>query len=232
MRPGSDVFVMVLVRQAWERLEKAEHERELALRTELIRQEKLEQLARRFDRKAAMRETWLSENQRLVSQVGGTKHVLCSPVMSVGSADVLSPPSSLQDNFGFDLQAVEAATKKHEAIETDIAAYEERVQAVVAVAKELDVEHYHDIKRITARKDNVIRLWEYLLELLKARRHRLEMNLGLQRVFQEMLYIMDWMDEMKVRRTGRTETCPWFQTWKGSLSCLSVFGSKFHPEYV
>lgn len=56
-------------RQAWERLEKAEHERELALRTELIRQEKLEQLAARFDRKAAMRETWLSENQRLVSQV-------------------------------------------------------------------------------------------------------------------------------------------------------------------
>ena len=56
--------------QAWERLEKAEHERELALRTELIRQEKLAQLAARFDRKAAMRETWLSENQRLVSQVG------------------------------------------------------------------------------------------------------------------------------------------------------------------
>ncbi|XP_040905112.1 spectrin beta chain, non-erythrocytic 1 isoform X2 [Toxotes jaculatrix] len=158
------------INKAWERLEKAEHERELALRTELIRQEKLEQLARRFDRKAAMRETWLSENQRLVSQ----------------------------DNFGFDLQAVEAATKKHEAIETDIAAYEERVQAVVAVARELEAESYHDIKRITARKDNVIRLWEYLLELLKARRQRLELNLGLQRVFQEMLYIMDWMDEMKM----------------------------------
>ncbi|XP_030302543.1 spectrin beta chain, non-erythrocytic 1 isoform X2 [Calypte anna] len=158
------------INKAWERLEKAEHERELALRNELIRQEKLEQLARRFDRKAAMRETWLSENQRLVSQ----------------------------DNFGFDLPAVEAATKKHEAIETDIAAYEERVQAVVAVAKELETENYHDIKRITARKDNVIRLWEYLLELLKARRQRLEMNLGLQKIFQEMLYIMDWMDEMKV----------------------------------
>ncbi|CAB1312786.1 unnamed protein product, partial [Coregonus sp. 'balchen'] len=158
------------INKAWERLEKSEHERELALRTELIRQEKLEQLARRFDRKAAMRETWLSENQRLVSQ----------------------------DNFGFDLQAVEAATKKHEAIETDIGAYEERVQAVLSVAKELEAENYHDIKRVTARKDNVLRLWEYLLELLKARRIRLEMNLGLQRVFQEMLYIMDWMDEMKM----------------------------------
>ena len=65
-----DLVSTVSTSQAWERLEKAEHERELALRTELIRQEKLEQLAARFDRKAAMRETWLSENQRLVSQVG------------------------------------------------------------------------------------------------------------------------------------------------------------------
>lgn len=73
------------------------------------------------------------------------------------------------------------------------------MQAVVAVARELEAENYHDIKRITARKDNVIRLWEYLLELLRARRQRLEMNLGLQKIFQEMLYIMDWMDEMKVK---------------------------------
>lgn len=55
--------------QAWERLERAENERERVLRDELIRQEKLEQMARRFDRKAAMRETWLLENQRLVAQV-------------------------------------------------------------------------------------------------------------------------------------------------------------------
>ena len=111
------------INRAWEQLEKSEHERELALRDELIRQEKLEQLAARFDRKAGMRETWLGENQRLVSQ----------------------------DNFGYDLAAVEAATKKHEAIETDIHAYEERVQAVVAVARELENESYHDIDRINAR---------------------------------------------------------------------------------
>jgi len=58
-----------LCSQAWERLEKAEHDRERVLRDELVRQEKLEQMARRFDRKAAMRETWLLENQRLVAQV-------------------------------------------------------------------------------------------------------------------------------------------------------------------
>ncbi|XP_017882681.1 spectrin beta chain isoform X5 [Ceratina calcarata] len=159
------------INKAWERLEKAEHERELALREELIRQEKLEQLAARFNRKASMRETWLSENQRLVSQ----------------------------DNFGFDLAAVEAAAKKHEAIETDIFAYEERVQAVMAVSQELEAENYHDIERINARKENVLRLWNYLLDLLRARRVRLELSLQLQQNFQEMLYILDSMEEIKMR---------------------------------
>ncbi|KAL4659700.1 spectrin beta chain, non-erythrocytic 1-like isoform X3 [Arapaima gigas] len=159
------------INKAWERLEKAEHERELALRNELIRQEKLEMLAARFDRKAAMRETWLSENQRLVSQ----------------------------DNFGLDLGAVEAATRKHEAIETDIGAYGERVAAVEAVARELETEGYHEVRRVLARRDNVLRLWEYLRELLAARRERLNAHRDLQRLLQEMSYIMDWMGDMKGR---------------------------------
>ncbi|XP_006891866.1 PREDICTED: spectrin beta chain, erythrocytic [Elephantulus edwardii] len=157
------------INRAWESLEEAEYRRELALRNELIRQEKLEQLARRFDRKAAMRETWLNENQRLVAQ----------------------------DNFGYDLAAVEAAKKKHEAIETDTAAYEERVRALEDLAQELEKENYHDQKRITARKDNILRLWTYLQELLRARRQRLETTLALQKLFQDMLHSIDWMDEIK-----------------------------------
>nr|UVI59179.1 erythrocytic spectrin beta chain [Homo sapiens] len=157
------------INRAWESLEEAEYRRELALRNELIRQEKLEQLARRFDRKAAMRETWLSENQRLVAQ----------------------------DNFGYDLAAVEAAKKKHEAIETDTAAYEERVRALEDLAQELEKENYHDQKRITARKDNILRLWSYLQELLQSRRQRLETTLALQKLFQDMLHSIDWMDEIK-----------------------------------
>uniref|UniRef100_A0A665U5F0 Spectrin beta chain n=1 Tax=Echeneis naucrates TaxID=173247 RepID=A0A665U5F0_ECHNA len=150
-REGKLISDINKVRAAWERLEKM--------------------LAARFDRKAAMRETWLSENQRLVSQ----------------------------DNFGTDLGAVEAATRKHEAIETDIGAYWERVAAVEAVAKELEAERYHDVRRILARRDNVLRLWEYLKELLVARRERLNAHRDLQRLFQEMRYIMDWMADMKGR---------------------------------
>uniref|UniRef100_A0A1I8JGM1 Spectrin beta chain n=1 Tax=Macrostomum lignano TaxID=282301 RepID=A0A1I8JGM1_9PLAT len=159
------------INKAWEKLEKAEHAREIALRDELIRQEKLEQLAQRFQRKAGMRETWLSENQRLVAQ----------------------------DNFGQDLPAVEAATKKHEAIETDIFAYEERVSAVVRVASELQSENYHDTEAVLARKDNVLNLWEQLLDLLRARRMRLDLTLQVQKIYQEILYVLDWIEELDGR---------------------------------
>lgn len=157
------------INKAWERLERAEHERELALREEMIRQEKLKQLAWRFDKKAGMREQWLSENQRLIHK----------------------------DTFGGDLQSVEAASKKHEAIETDIFAYEDRVQAVVSVAKELQSENYHDSERIIARKDNVIKLWNYLLDLLANRRMRLEKCLTLQHIFREMEYLEASMADLR-----------------------------------
>uniref|UniRef100_G1M191 Spectrin beta chain n=1 Tax=Ailuropoda melanoleuca TaxID=9646 RepID=G1M191_AILME len=156
--------------KAWGQLEKAEHEREAALRAELIRQEKLELLAQRFDHKVAMRESWLNENQRLVSQ----------------------------DNFGYELPAVEAAMKKHEAIEADIAAYEERVQGVAELAQALAAEGYHDARRVVAQRDSVLRQWALLTGLVGARRTRLEQNLALQKVFQEMVYMVDWMEEMQV----------------------------------
>uniref|UniRef100_A0A673VQ20 Spectrin beta, non-erythrocytic 4 n=1 Tax=Suricata suricatta TaxID=37032 RepID=A0A673VQ20_SURSU len=157
--------------KAWGELEKAEHEREAALRAELIRQEKLELLAQRFDHKVAMRESWLNENQRLVSQ----------------------------DNFGYELPAVEAAMKKHEAIEADIAAYEERVQGVAELAQALAAEGYYDARRVAAQRDSVLRQWALLTGLVGARRTRLEQNLALQKVFQEMVYMVDWMEEMQVR---------------------------------
>ena len=157
------------INKAWEDLEKAEHLRELALKEELIRQEKLEQLAVRFERKAGMRETWLSENHNLVSQ----------------------------ENFGDDIGSVEAAKKKHEAIETDIYAYEERVIAVVSVADELNNERYHGIDRIVERKDHVLQLWNQLLEALQRRRDHLNVTLDAQKVFYDIDSVKDQCDEIK-----------------------------------
>uniref|UniRef100_A0A8C9YNQ7 Spectrin beta chain n=1 Tax=Sander lucioperca TaxID=283035 RepID=A0A8C9YNQ7_SANLU len=159
------------INKAWERLEKAEHERGVALRKELIRQEKLELLAQCFDHKTTMRQAWLNENQRLVSQ----------------------------DNFGYDLPAVEAAMKKHEAIEADIASYEERIGVVVELAAEMETEGYYDIRRILARKENILGQWSLLKELVAGRRTRLEKNLALQKTFQDMVYMIDWMEDTQVQ---------------------------------
>ena len=73
------------------------------------------------------------------------------------------------------------------------------------------------------RKENVLRLWMYLLELLKARRMRLELSLHLQKVFQEMLYVLDWIDEIKVTSP---QTCHNFVGKIRICSVKSVFFSE------
>ncbi|XP_044844211.1 spectrin beta chain, non-erythrocytic 4 isoform X1 [Mauremys mutica] len=163
------------INKAWTRLEKVEHEREVSLHNELIRQEKLELLAQRFDHKAGMREAWLGENQRLVAQ----------------------------DNFGYDLPAVEAAMKKHEAIEADVSSYEERIQVVVELALALEAEGYYDVRHVSTRKGSILRQWGLLTELVAARRARLEQSLALQSIFQEMVYMIDWMEEMQAPLLSR-----------------------------
>lgn len=92
--------------------------------------------------------------------------------------------------------------KKHEAIEADISSYQERIQVVVELALEMESEGYYDTKRISAQKDNILRQWGLLTELICARRARLEQNLALQKIFQEMVYMIDWMEEMQVEAGG------------------------------
>ena len=74
------------------RLEGAEHEREVALRKEVMRQEKLEQLAEKFVRKASLRESWLSDMSGVLDELDKVEGV----------------------------HAVDAALKRHEAISADI----------------------------------------------------------------------------------------------------------------
>ena len=76
------------------RLEGAEHGREAALRKELMRQEKLDQLADKFTRKAGLREAWLGDMSSFLGEL----------------------------DKGESVHAVDAALKRHEAISADIQA--------------------------------------------------------------------------------------------------------------
>ena len=57
------------INKAWVKLEAAEHAREVALRRELQRQERLEQLAEKFNRKAGLRESWLEDMFQVLCSV-------------------------------------------------------------------------------------------------------------------------------------------------------------------
>ena len=49
------------------------------------------------------------------------------------------------------MDAVEAAQKKHEAIEMDFAAYQQRINSMEEKADELEKENYHDIAKILTK---------------------------------------------------------------------------------
>jgi hypothetical protein len=58
------------INKAWEKMEREENHREVALRTELARLELLDQTAAKFSRKAGLREVWLKDMQALLAVEG------------------------------------------------------------------------------------------------------------------------------------------------------------------
>ena len=72
----------------------------LEIRKPLHRQQRLEQLAEKFSRKAGLRETWLTDMSQVLDEL----------------------------NKGQDVHGVDAALKRHEAISADIQAGETRMQ--------------------------------------------------------------------------------------------------------
>ncbi|GFR08930.1 spectrin beta chain, non-erythrocytic 1 [Trichonephila clavata] len=157
------------IERAWDELEKAEHRREVALREELLRQEKLENLAYRFERKSVVREGYLKE-----------------------MIQVLSDP-----RYGSNLSQVEATVKKHEAISADILAREERFQNLTTMADELVMENYHSKERIKIREQEIMQRWEYLLELLKKHRSTLTNLSNLMSMLREIDTITSEIKEME-----------------------------------
>lgn len=133
------------IERAWEMLERAEHRREVALHDELRRQEHLEQLIYKFEKKSVLREGYLKE-----------------------MIQVLSDP-----RYGSNLAQVDATVKKHEAISADILAREERFHDLSQMCQELIKENYKDSERVKAREQEVLQKWNDLLELLDKHKNNL-----------------------------------------------------------
>jgi len=79
-----------------------------------------------------------------------------------------------------------------------IKAYEGRVDGVQALADKLGAENFHRIEWIQSTTENISDLWATLLDLLAQRSSRIHKHHELHKIFQEMVYIIDWMDDVKV----------------------------------
>ncbi|XP_055716451.1 spectrin alpha chain, non-erythrocytic 1 isoform X5 [Phlebotomus papatasi] len=159
------------IEKSWQMLEYAEHSREVDLREELLRQEKLEQLNYKFEKKSVLREGYLKE-----------------------MIQVLSDP-----RYGANLRQVDATVKKHEAISADILARVERFNDLTAMADELTKENYHGKERVKKREEEVLNKWQKLLDLLENHKNNLTQMSNLLNMLREIDATMSTMKELQVQ---------------------------------
>lgn len=167
--PQDGQFVHDIERN-WIELERAEHRREVALRTELLRQERLEQLNYKFEKKSVLREGYLKEMIQVLSD----------------------------SRYGSNLAQVDATVKKHEALSADILAREERFHDLTNMSEELVRENYHSLERVQAREQEVLTNWKNLLVLVERHKTNLAALSSLMSLMREIDATFATIQELKL----------------------------------
>nr|AAF76325.1 alpha-actinin 2 [Mus musculus] len=132
---------------ACQRLEQAEKGYEEWLLNEIRRLERLEHLAEKFRQKASTHETWAYGKEQILLQ---------------------------KDYESASLTEVRALLRKHEAFESDLAAHQDRVEQIAAIAQELNELDYHDAVNVNDRCQKICDQWDRLGTLTQKRREALE----------------------------------------------------------
>uniref|UniRef100_UPI003AAC2983 alpha-actinin-4 isoform X9 n=1 Tax=Centroberyx gerrardi TaxID=166262 RepID=UPI003AAC2983 len=132
---------------AWHTLEGAEKGYEEWLLNEIRRLERLDHLAEKFRQKAAIHESWTDGKEAMLTQ---------------------------KDYETASLSEVKALLRKHEAFESDLAAHQDRVEQIAAIAQELNELDYYDSPSVNARCQKICDQWDALGSLTQSRRESLE----------------------------------------------------------
>ncbi|XP_066508771.1 alpha-actinin-4 isoform X2 [Hoplias malabaricus] len=132
---------------AWHKLEGAEKGYEEWLLNEIRRLERLDHLAEKFRQKATIHESWTDGKEAMLTQ---------------------------KDYETASLSEIKALLKKHEAFESDLAAHQDRVEQIAAIAQELNELDYYDSPSVNARCQKICEQWDSLGSLTQNRRESLE----------------------------------------------------------
>ncbi|KAL7978284.1 hypothetical protein Chor_014823 [Crotalus horridus] len=135
------------IANAWKGLEQVEKGYEEWLLTEIRRLERLDHLAEKFKQKATLHENWTRGKEDMLSQ---------------------------KDYESSTLYEIRALLRKHEAFESDLAAHQDRVEQIAAIAQELNELDYHDAASVNSRCQAICDQWDTLGTLTQKRRDALE----------------------------------------------------------
>merc|ERR1712136_227703 len=149
----SDGKLVQDIANAWMGLEGAEKGYEEWLLSEMRRLERLDHLAKKFYHKAGIHEGWTAGKEAMLNA---------------------------EDYKSTSLQELKALMKKHEAFESDLAAHQDRVEQIAAIAQELNDLDYHDASAINDRCKKICDEWDRVKELVPARDSSLQNELSKQ----------------------------------------------------
>uniref|UniRef100_A0A336MMX1 CSON003575 protein n=1 Tax=Culicoides sonorensis TaxID=179676 RepID=A0A336MMX1_CULSO len=135
------------ISNAWKGLEHAEKAFEEWLLAETMRLERLEHLAQKFKHKSDTHEDWTRGKEEMLQS---------------------------QDFRSCKLNELKALKKKHEAFESDLAAHQDRVEQIAAIAQELNTLEYHDCVSVNSRCQRICDQWDRLGALTQRRRQALD----------------------------------------------------------
>ncbi|XP_077818233.1 alpha-actinin-3 isoform X10 [Macaca mulatta] len=135
------------IANAWRGLEQVEKGYEDWLLSEIRRLQRLQHLAEKFRQKASLHEAWTRGKEEMLSQ---------------------------RDYDSASLQEVRALLRRHEAFESDLAAHQDRVEHIAALAQELNELDYHEAASVNSRCQAICDQWDNLGTLTQKRRDALE----------------------------------------------------------
>ncbi|XP_046790330.1 alpha-actinin-4 isoform X6 [Gallus gallus] len=135
------------INTGWQHLEQAEKGYEEWLLNEIRRLERLDHLAEKFRQKASIHEAWTEGKEAMLKQ---------------------------KDYETATLSDIKALIRKHEAFESDLAAHQDRVEQIAAIAQELNELDYYDSPSVNARCQKICDQWDVLGSLTHSRREALE----------------------------------------------------------
>lgn len=141
---GKEIVTIV---NAWKGLQTAERGFEEWLLSEMMRLERLEHLAKKFNHKCDIHEAWTQGKEAMLQS---------------------------QDYRNSRLNDVKAIKKKHEAFESDLVAHQDRVEQIALIAAELNDLGYCDSQTTNSRRERICSQWELLKSLTQKRKHDLE----------------------------------------------------------